>query len=359
LRGYADDMTLQDWLFKHIFPIEDKMVAHEIYVGTRLALCEMIKSGTTLFCDMYPFGDKVAKAAEEAGIRANVSRALTGMETGDFTHDTRMKEAQELIDQYKNHSTITPDVSVHAVYTSSPEYLRACAEFSQENHANMHIHISETKRENDDCIAQYGKTPTKFLHASGYFQTPTYAAHCVYLTEEDAQIFKNYNVTICHNPTSNLKLASGVAPIPKYRGMGINVALGTDGASSNNNLSMMNEIRMAALIHKGVSGDPTAINAHDSLYMATRSGAKAIGREGDLGQIKPGYKADFVVIDTNSPNLFPLYSIESAIVYSATSHDVKSVAVAGEFLMYNRELKTLDFEKIKHETKECTERLFM
>jgi len=348
MRGVADDLSLQNWLNNHIFPIEEKLTSNSIYHGTLAALCEMIASGTTTFCDMYFLEDAVAKATEQSKIRAHLSRCLSGMEDlADYSEKPCVREAHELTEKYKNHDRIKIDTSVHAIYTSSPRFLEYAAELAFQNKSNMHIHISETEFENNECKTKYGLTPTQYLCKLGYFRTNTYAAHCVYLEEKDIEIFAENGVSIAHNPTSNLKLASGIAPITTYMSKGINVSLGTDGAASNNNLNMLNEVRLAALLHKGTTKNPCAVSAKDALSMATTAGATAIGRT-DIGSLKLGNRADLIVVDQSMPNMTPMFDQISAIVYSASAENIVSTMVDGEFLMENKEFKTLDFEKIRY-----------
>ena len=336
MRGRADDLDLQDWLFNHIFPIEERLEREDVYWGSQLALCEMIRGGTTCFSDMYFFEDAVAQAAAEAGIRANVSWCFSGE---DFDASRQV----ELIEAYKGHELVTVEASLHSVYTSSRGYMEKVAEFAAERNLNMHVHVSETQRENEECIAKYGVTPAMLLKKLGYFKTCTNIAHGVYLTNEDVEFLRTVNASISHNPTSNLKLASGIMPIYE----GINISLGTDGAASNNRLDMLGETRLCALLHKGIMKNPSAVPARDALYMATAGGAKTIGREQDLGKIEVGYKADLVVIDCDAPHMTPIFNQTSAVVYAAEASDVDSVMVNGKFLMEKREFTTLDWEKIK------------
>lgn len=358
LRGYADDLPLQEWLFNKIFPIEDKFCEDDIYLGSMLALCEMIRSGTTAFCDMYFMSHQIAQATMKSGLRANLSRALQCMdEHGDFSKDTRILEALELRKEYSN-DKITVDIAPHAIYTSSPEYLRYAAQLAVDISAGVHIHISETIAENLDCLQKHGATPTQVLHSLSFFKTRTVAAHCVHLDSEDIRIMAENNVNISHNPTSNLKLASGIAPIGGYLDSGINVSLGTDGAASNNKLDMFSEINKCALLQKGLTGDSTLISARQAINMATIGGARALGREGEIGEIKVGFKADLIFIDTSAPHMQPMHNPLSALVYCASGADVTDVMVDGEFLMENRNLTTLDYEKIKFETERCCRRLF-
>lgn len=332
LRGVADDLSLHDWLFNHIFPREAEFTPADIARGTEIAIDEMLASGTTCFCDMYFMELEVAKVTAKRGIRAVLGRSLACKETDiDFSNEQRVLEAHALHEFCQNYDKLETTISPHAIYTSSPEYLKYCSTLG--NH--FHVHISETIKENEDCLAAHGKTPTQLLATLGYFQPHhvTNIAHGVHLTDEDIAIIAASNSSVTHCPSSNLKLASGIAPIQKYLDNGINVALGTDGAASNNALNMLNEIRLAALLSKGVTLDPTAISAQAALEMATINGAKALGLDHIIGKIKTGYSADLVFFETKSPNMQPLpTSLASAIVYSADRANITHTMVAGEFL---------------------------
>jgi len=360
LRNYADDLNLQTWLFDHIFPVEERLQGEDIYYGSLLGIMEMIASGTTCFIDMYDHMNDLARAVEESGIRAQLSRGMINTGSGpDFSEDVRLNES---IDFYKRwngaaNGRITGAFAPHAIYTCSPEYIRAIVEAAQKYEAPIHVHLDETLTEHEDCLKKYGKTPTKHLFDLGVFEQKTVAAHCVWITEDDARILADKRVTMAHNPTSNLKLASGIAPVPKALSMGVNVALGTDGASSNNNLNMFEEIHLAALIHKGVNRDPLLINAMESLKMATLNGAAALGMD-NLGVIKEGAKADVILIDMDKPHLIPVHNIVSALAYSAQASDVYLTMVDGEILYENGEFKTIDKEKVYHGIKKCYGRLF-
>ena len=329
-RGVADDLSLHDWLFNHIVPMERELQPQDVYEGSKLALQEMIQSGTTCFCDMYFMVEQIRLATIESGLRANLGVGLTSVSGGQPSDEKASRRIKE-------HNSLTPTdkikiaVSPHAVYTSSPKWLKHYTTLGN----LIHIHISETQKENQDCIKEHGKTPTQLLKSLGYFQKEQTinAAHCVHLTDEDIQIFAQSGASITHCPSSNLKLASGIAPIQKYIDAGINVALGTDGAASNNALDMFNEIRLAALIHKGITGNPTAIPAQTAIEMATINGAKALGREHEIGKIAKGYKADLIFIETKSANMTPLAtSLCSAIAYSASSKNLIHTMVGGETL---------------------------
>jgi 5-methylthioadenosine/S-adenosylhomocysteine deaminase len=360
LRNYADDMSLQTWLFEHIFPTEEKLIGDDIYYGSLLGIMELIASGTTCFIDMYDHMNDLAKAVEESGIRAHLSRGMINTSDGpDFSDDARLNET---IDFYKKwngaaNGRITGAFAPHAIYTCSPAYIKAISEAAKKYEAPIHVHLDETLVEHEDCLKKYGKTPTQHLYDLGIFEHKTVAAHCVWITEEDIKIMVDNNVTMTHNPSSNLKLASGIAPVPNALRRGVNVILGTDGASSNNNLNMFEEINLAALIHKGVNQNPLLINAAEALRMATVNGAAALGMD-NLGVIKEGAKADVILIDMDKPHLMPVHNVISALAYSVQGADVCLTMVDGAILYENGEFKTIDKEKVSYGIKKSYERLF-
>lgn len=359
LRCYADDLRLHDWLFGKIFPIEGTLTEQEIYWGSMLGCWEMIAGGTTSFADMYFLNSGTARAVQTSGQRANICRALQCFDDcDDFKNDERMRQALELYSEYNNSGDgrIVIDMSAHAVYTNTERYLKFISKTIDKLGCGAHLHISETRRENEECIKKYKMTPAGVFESCGFFNTRTIAAHSVYLTGGDIDIYKDKNINIASNLTSNLKLASGIAPIGKYIKEGINVALGTDGAASNNNLNMFEEMHLAALLQKGINEDPTEISAFEALKMGTINGAKALGIE-KCGILREGWRADLIIINTDKPHLTPCYNPLSAVVYSAQAADVDSVMAAGKFLMEDKELKTVDTEQIKFEIKKITARL--
>lgn len=353
-RSYADDMVLFDWL-STIWPLEDKMDAEIIKAGAMLAYAEMIKTGTTCFLDMYNFEDEIATACVEVGLRGVLSRGLVG------DKESGMPKLQENIDLFKKWNGYKDDlikvaIAPHAEYTSTPEFIEECSKAAKELNCKMHIHISETKKEHEECIERHGKTPIKYFADLGALDTGLLAAHCVYITDEDMDIMLEKKASVLHNPASNLKLASGFAPVKKIIDKGINITLGTDGASSNNNLDMHKEILLASIMHKGFSGDPTLITPSQVLRMATVNGAKALGYE-DLGMIKEGYKADIIMFDLNSPRYYPRNNIESLIVYAGNSDDICLTMVDGEVIYEDREYKTLSVDKVNKDAQMALDKL--
>lgn len=346
LRGCADDMALDEWLSEHIFPLEDKLDGEAVYYGTLLACAEMIRSGTTTFADMYFFSDSSARAVLEAGLNANLSRCVTGTHQD---YKKRLAEGRQLFAEFHGagDGSLWVEHSAHAVYTCSREVLCAVADAAQKDGTGVHIHLSETMKENRDCYRKYGKSPTEMMRDAGMFSVRANAAHCVYLSENDMDILSENGVSISHNPTSNLKLASGVANIKEIMGKKINVALGTDGAASNNALDVFGEMKLTALLHKGMRLDPTLIDAQTALEMATVNGAKALGRDGERGKLQAGYRADLIILDADAPSLYPMHNPVSAVVYNGCGSAVETVMCNGRLLMENRELLALDMEKVK------------
>ena len=357
LRSYADDMALMDWLNDMVWPVEAKMNSDDIYWGAMLAMVEMVRSGTTTFADMYgPYMDRVAEAAMDAGIRGVLSRGIIGVAPdGD-------KKLQENVELYKDfHGSADGRITVmfgpHAPYTCPPEFLQKVAKTAQSMGAGIHIHMHETKTEVEDSLKQYGKRPFAWVAETGLFDGGfTLAAHCVHLDDNDIAIMKKYKISAAHNPGSNMKLASGVSPVPRLLSEGIVTALGTDGASSNNNLDMLEEVNLASMLHKVNEYDPLAVPAFEALKMGTEYGAKAVGIE-KLGRLEAGCKADITLWNMNSPAWFPRNNPVSLLVYAANSSSVDTVICDGNVIMENNELRTLDEERICYEAQRCADRL--
>lgn len=329
LRSYADDMNLQDWLFNKIFPFEDTLTEDMIKEGSEIGIDEMLASGTTCFNDMYFFEKTTAEAVLKKGIRAVLAEGI------NFDgYDRKIKLTEELNEEYGGEDLINLAIAPHAIYTCSEKLLRDCAEYAREHNMLIHTHLAETKTEFDDCIKEHGMTPTAYMESVRMFENKTVAAHCVYMTDEDINILKKHGVTAAHNVVSNLKLASGVAPVTKMLEHGVNVSLGTDGASSNNNLDMFEEMKIAGILHKGITLDPTVLDAWSVLKMATVNGAKALGFD-DLGMLKEGYLADMTVIDFDTPHLTPNHNTVSNLVYAARGSDVEYTIVNGK-IVYQR-----------------------
>lgn len=349
LRGYADDLPLMEWLENKIWPMEAKLNDEKIYWGTKLAIVEMIKSGTTTFVDMYFSMNHVAQAVEETGIRAVLSRGKIGVAPNA---EIALEESIDFIKNWhkKADGRVTCMFGPHAPYTCPPEYLKRIVALAGDLDVGINIHVAETNSEIADIKNQCGATPVALLEEIGLFERDVLAAHCVHLTEDDMNILKKYNVGVAHNPESNMKLASGIAPVPEMLEKGITVALGTDGASSNNNLDMLQEMRSAAFLHKVNKMDTTIIPAYTALEMATLNGAKALKMNEEIGQIKVGMKADMILINNNSAHMTPQYDAVANIVYSAQASDVDTVIINGNIIMENRVLNNIDEDEI---IKEC------
>ena len=352
LRSYADDLALMDWLNNHIWPVEAKMVEKDIRVGGELAVLEMIKSGTTAFLDMYgPYLESVIDVTAKAGIRGVFSRGPIGFIPGQD------KVLDENVTMYKNYNgtadgRITVAMGVHAPYTCPPEFCEKAAGLAKDNGMHMHIHMSETQDEINQMQEKYGKRPFKYIEETGLFDVPAIAAHCVWLDDEDFSIMKKHNIAVAHNPASNMKLASGIAPVPRMLKEGITVGLGTDGTSSNNNLDMLEEIRLAAILHKVNELDPLSVPAAEALKMGTETGAKAIWLD-DTGVIAPGKKADIVLYDLNRPEWCPRHNLVSLLVYSASSASADTMICNGKVIMEKGKVLTMDEERILHEAQEA------
>lgn len=357
LRSYADDMALMDWLENKIWPIEAKMNAKDIYWGAMLGIAEMLKSGTTCFADMYCFMDDVARAVAETGIRANLSRGLIGLAPDK---DDKLAENTQLVKDWQGYDNgrIRITYGPHAPYTCPVEYLQKVIEAAQANNAEIQMHLCETKGEVENCIKEHGVTPIKLMDQLGMFEQGTIAAHCVYLTEDDMDIMAAKNVRVAHNPQSNLKLASGIAPVARMLEKGICVGLGTDGASSNNNLDMLEECRAAAMLHKTTTLNPLAVPAAQAWDMATVNGAKVLGFA-ELGKLSVGQQADIVLWNMHKPYWYPRHNKLSLLVYAANSSDADTVIVNGKVVLQNGSMTLFDEEKIYAEANLRAQKLLL
>ena len=353
MRGYADDYSLKNWLFDKVFPVEARLDERAIVAGAVLGIAEMLKTGTTSFSDMYFCQPAVAEAAKRIGIKANLCNAVIALgEDYVFEKDRAVIETQKLLSKWGCSGDIRADVSIHAEYTSSPAVWERVHEWALEYGAVTHIHLSETRAEHEEAVSRHGMTAAAAFDKHGIFDTPTLAAHGVWLSEEDLNLLSERGVSIAHCPVSNLKLGSGIANIHAMMRAGVNVCLGTDGACSNNSLDLFEEIKLAALLAKGTSFDPTAVPAYEALKMATVNGAKAQGRENETGRIKIGFSADLIMIDTDQPQLRPVYDPIGTAVYSARGSDVEMTMVNGRVLYRNGEWLTLDIKKALRDVEE-------
>lgn len=354
-RGFADDLPLREWLEEMIWPIEEFLTEEDVYWGTMLAAVEMIRGGTTTFTDMYFFMEQTARAAAESGLRAVLSRGMVGF--GDSA-EAGLLEARQLIDRWQGEADgrINIYLGPHAPYTCPPEYLKKVIKLAEEQNRPLQIHLSETKGEVDESYNKYGKSPVELVNEVGLFEHPVTAAHCVHTSDKDLEIMAEKNVTVAHNPGSNLKLGSGVAPVAKMLEKGITVGIGTDGAASNNNLDMFEELRLTSLLQKGVNMDPTLVNAKKVLSMATFDGAQALHLE-SVGRLKEGYRADLIALNLNRAHLLPLHNPLAHLAYAASATDVELVIIDGKILLEKNELKTIDEERVYHEASKCAARL--
>lgn len=360
LRGVGSDLPLNEWLFNKVFPIEDKLTAEEIYAGTNLALLEMLACGTVSFSDMYFEPQVTAKAVAESGMKANLTRPVQSFDPNEEPKDSfRIAQSLELYDEWNNAADgrILIDFSIHAEYTCTEKIARAYSEECNKRGGLMHIHLSETVKEHNECKEKYGKTPTQWFNDLGTFDSRAFAAHCVTLEDSDMDIILSKGVNVVHNPSSNMKLGSGFARVQKMLDMGINVALGTDGAASNNNLDMIEEMHLASIIHNGYMQDATVMNADTVIKMATLNGAKLQGRD-DCGELKVGNKADIIAISLDKPHLRPIIDEKALVTYSAQSSDVCMTMADGKILYENGEYLTLDKEKIYYDIEKAIKKLY-
>jgi 5-methylthioadenosine/S-adenosylhomocysteine deaminase len=348
-RGLADDIDLQEWLTKYIFPAEAKNVSEEfVRVGTRLGLAEMIRGGTTTYCDMYYFEDAIADETAKAGVRGVLGETVIDFPVADNKTNTEaMAYVEKFVSHWKGNELIIPAIAPHAPYTVSEEHLRAARAFSDRTGAPIVTHISETKRELDDSVREKGASPVAYLERIGFLNERVIAAHMVWPQGTDLSILKRRGVGVVHNPQSNMKLAAGVAPVPKMMDDGIFVGLGTDGAASNNDLNMWEEMDTVAKLHKVFSGDPKVISAQQAFELATIRGAQALHLEKEIGSLETGKRADFLIIERDALNQIPLYNIYSDLVYATKASDVESVVINGRIVMRNRRLLTLNEAAIK------------
>jgi len=346
-RGLADDLPLMEWLNNYIFPAESKMDGEFVYTGTMLALAEMIMSGTTTFCDMYLFEEEVAKAARKAGVRSLVGEVLYDFPSPNYGPvEKGLKYTESLIQKWRDDPLVSIAVEPHSLFTCSPKLLTASNELALKYNVPLIIHVAETLTEVDEIKEKYGKTPVKHLDSLGLLGPHLIADHCVHLEDADIKTLAVHGVKVVHNPESNMKLASGIAPVPQMLSQGLTVGLGTDGCASNNNLDLFSEMDTAAKLHKVNMLDPTVMDAITVLRMATIQGAKALGLQDITGSLEVGKKADVIVIDTHKPHLTPMYNATSHLVYAARGNDVRHSIINGQPVMEDRKLLTLDPDEI-------------
>jgi len=358
-RGLADDMDLQEWLTKYIFPAEAKNVNEEfVRAGTRLGLAEMIRGGTTTYCDMYYFEDAIAEETSAAGVRGVLGETLIDFPVADNkTNAEGMAYVEKFVSRWKGNDLIVPAIAPHAPYTVSEDHLKAVRGFSDRTGAPIVTHVSETKREVDDSVKAKGASPVAYLDRIGFLNERVIAAHAVWPQGNDINILKQRRVGVIHNPQSNMKLASGVAPVPRMMDEGVLLGLGTDGAASNNDLNMWEEMDTVAKLHKVFSGDPKVISAQQAFELATIRGAAALHLEKEIGSLETGKRADILIIERDSLNQIPLYNIYSDLVYATKGSDVESVIINGRIVMQDRRLLTLNEVAIKRDARVFRERI--
>lgn len=352
LRGYGEGLPLHDWLFNKMFPFEALLTEEDIYWGSMLGIAEMLRTGAASFTDMYFATPQIAKAVEESGIKANISHGANGAEGQSFKDVPAFGGTAALMEIAKTstHGRIIADASIHAEYTSTPGLCEDIADFAKQNNLRIHLHLSETKKEHEECIQRRGLTPAGWFKKLGVFDVPVTAAHCVWVSDRDIEIMAEHGVTAVHCPSSNLKLGSGIAPLRKMKNRGVQVAVGTDGAASNNNLNVLEEVNLAALVQKGTEQDPLFLSTAEIFEMACRNGALSQGRK-DCGAIKVGNKADIIVFDTDKPHMLPLIDPVSNVLFSSQSEDIVLNMVDGKVLYKKGEFATIDIEKVKFHAK--------
>jgi len=364
LRGLADDLRLDVWLMGYMMPVEREFVDPDfVRLGTKLGCAEMIRSGITCFADMYYFEEAIAQATADAGMRALCGQTVLRFPTPDAkSFEDSLALAREFITKWRDHPLIVPAPAPHAPYTCTPEILRSCAELAAEFDVPLHIHLAETALEVDESRRAYGMPVVPWVKKQGLFEAKVLAAHCVHVDEGEIRALRNFNAGVAHNPTSNLKLGAGVAPAARMLELGLDVGIGTDGAASNNDLDMFEEMRLAALLAKGIAGDPTALPARDALAMATRLGARAMHMDHLTGSLEPGKRADLIVVDMERLHNVPAFErdpngIYAQLVYASKSTDVVDVMCNGRWLMRDRALTTLDERSLRDQARDAARRV--
>jgi 5-methylthioadenosine/S-adenosylhomocysteine deaminase len=358
-RGLADDLDLQEWLTKYIFPAEAKNVTEEfVRVGARLGLAEMIRGGTTTYCDMYYFEDAIADETARAGVRGVLGETVIDFPVADNKSNAEaMAYVEKFVARWRGHELIIPAIAPHAPYTVSEQHLKAARAFSDRTGALIVTHVSETKREVDDSVKDKGASPVAYLDRIGFLNDRVIAAHVVWPQGTDIAILKRRGVGVVHNPQSNMKLASGVAPVPRMMTEDVLIGLGTDGAASNNDLNMWEEMDTVAKLHKVFSGDPKVISAQQAFELATIRGAQALHLEKEIGSLEKGKRADILLLNRDTLNQIPLYNVYSDLVYATKASDVESVIINGRIVMRNRRLLTLNETAIKSEARAFRDRI--
>ena len=358
-RGFADDMYLQKWLQDYIFPLEAKFCNEDtVYLSAQLSIIEMIRSGTTTFSDMYYFEHQVAKAVDEIGIRAQIAETLLDFPSPSAkTAADGLNYTEELLKNWNKHPRIKVGVAPHAPYTCNGNTIKEAKKLANKYDALFHLHLSETQLEVENCLKEHNYTPTQYLEKLGVWDKNSFAIHCVHLTEKDKEILVNKKMGISHNPQSNMKLASGTAPIKDLLDKGALVAIGTDGTASNNNLNMFEEMDMAAKLQKLAMNDPTVLDAKTVLQMGTSKGAQLLHWDHEIGSLEAGKKADLIMINLNEPQLVPLFNPYSHMIYAMNGSEVDTVIIDGKIVMRNRKITTIDEGEVLEKVNSLAKRI--
>ncbi len=354
-RNIADDLPFNEWLFDRIMPLENIIDSSDAYWGCLLACIEMIRSGTSTFCDMHMFPNTTPEAALKSGMRVVVTRGLSGG-GGDTGGSRRINEAIAEIEMFSGEELLSFMIAPHAVYTCDREYLLKAVKLAEKLSLPLNTHLSESAFEVSSCISENGLTPVGYLDSLGFFRQKTLAAHCVHITEEDMDILAENSVSVAVNAKSNLKLGNGIAPVKRLLEKGVNICLGTDGAASNNSLNLFSEMNFNSLLHKGISGDASAVSAADVFSFATENAANALGIE-KTGKIKAGYKADIAILDTSCPQMQPMNNPVSALCYSANGGEVVTTIINGKIVMEDRVLTEIDEQEVYYNIERIKKKL--
>lgn len=359
-RGLGSELPLDRWLNEKMFPMEARLRSNHIVLGTQLAMLEMLACGTVSFTDMYFYPEEEAQEVIKAGMKTNICQAITSFDsTISYKENPSVRASLNFFDNFHSSedSLVKADLGIHAEYTNNKSILEEYAIDCKQRNARVHLHLSETQKEHEECKKRNsGATPTEFFEQIGILDCPTIAAHCVWVENSDIDILAKHNVTVVHNPSSNLKLGSGFMPFVKIQNKNVSIALGTDGAASNNNLNMFEEMNLTGLIHKGIMMDPTVVSAQSIFTAATIAGANAQARK-NCGELAVGNRADIVAINLNSPHMVPTFDILALLIYSVQASDVVFTMVDGKILYENGEYKTIDKERIIYEVKKEMQKL--
>jgi 5-methylthioadenosine/S-adenosylhomocysteine deaminase len=357
-RGMADDLTLNEWLNKYIFPAEVKFVTKEmVYFGTLLSCIEMVRSGTTTFCDGYFFESEAAQAAKDVGMRGIMGEGVLDVPTPDVTNpNNNIQVGARFIEEWLGDDLITATLFCHSIYACSSNTLKKAKAITNHHNIPFLIHLSETQEEVRESLKQFGKRPVAYLAELGVLDERLIASHVIWVDDDEIDLLNRKKVKVVHNPESNMKLASGVAPVPAFLARGITVGLGTDGCASNNDLDLFREMGMAARLHKVMANDPTVLDARTALTLTTINGAKVLGRD-DIGSLEQGKKADLIIINLDKPHLVPLYNPCSHLVYAASGADVTTTIINGKIIMRDKIILTVDEQEVMREVRKIAKRV--